>query len=124
MNEAMASTMPSQNSLPQNLMMAALHKSQGDTAALMFYYQQMAEKVWGLPNGQPQDSSSSTNNSIGCRSELPNISRQGKEINELSEIQSVPHLATNATQRWQFSVVLSIIVWNADFSQKVECYPE
>ena len=85
MNEAMASTMPSQNSLPQNLMMAALHKSQGDTAALMFYYQQMAEKVWGLPNGQPQDSSSSTNNSNNrMSSELPNISRQGKEINELS----------------------------------------
>ena len=37
-------------------------------------------------------------------------------MNFLSEIQSA------TTRRWQFSVVLSIIVWNADFSQKVE-YP-
>ena len=86
MNEAMASTMPSQspiqNSLPQNLMMAALHKSQGDTAALMFYYQQMAEKVWGLPGQANAESPSPNSNRMS--SELPNISRQGKEINELS----------------------------------------
>ena len=80
----MPSQSPIQNSLPQNLMMAALHKSQGDTAALMFYYQQMAEKVWGAPMGQANTESPSPSNSNRMSSELPNISRQGKEINELS----------------------------------------
>ena len=49
---------PSQTPNPQSLMMNLMHKSQaGDASALMFYYQQMAEKCWGLNSPPASDSS-------------------------------------------------------------------
>ena len=101
-----------------NLAALAEIRNQGEQNATLMWQKHLLEKLWGLSGSASSTQEGSSSPYSRLSAELPN-NRQGKKgsMNFLSEIQYVRR------RRWQFSVVSSIIVRNADFSQKVE-YPD